>query len=113
MSAHAYLAKYPTGNIPRNSKDFGKTFICRRGCNTRTATYTAEFIWEDIFRGTDEDVANLIQRVQNETKATRRKREDRPFSDEVEDFLAGDDQDDTYRTPKKKRKTSRVSTPSK
>lgn len=52
---------------------------------------------------------NLIERVKNETKATRKKR-DRHF---VEDFVAGDDQDDTFQTPKKRRKTSKVSTPSK
>lgn len=52
---------------------------------------------------------NLIERVKDETKATRKKRDDRHF---VDDFVAGDDQDDTFETPKR-RKTSKVSTPSK
>jgi origin recognition complex subunit 1 len=53
---------------------------------------------------------NLIERVKNETKATRKKRDDRHF---VDDFVAGDDQDDTFETPKKRRKTLKLSTPSK
>jgi hypothetical protein len=53
---------------------------------------------------------NLIERVKNETKATRKKSHDRHF---VDDLVLGDDQDDTFQTPKKKRKTSKVSTPSK
>lgn len=53
---------------------------------------------------------NLIERVKNETKATRKKRDDWHFLD---DFVAGDDQDDTFETPKKRRKTSKMSTPSK
>jgi origin recognition complex subunit 1 len=53
---------------------------------------------------------NLIERVKNETKATRKKRDDRHF---VDDLVLGDDQDDTFQTPKKRRKTSKVSTPSK
>jgi len=53
---------------------------------------------------------SLIERVKDETKATRKKRDDRNF---VDDFVAGDDQDDTFETPKKRRKTSKVSTPSK
>ncbi|KFY52344.1 hypothetical protein V496_08533 [Pseudogymnoascus sp. VKM F-4515 (FW-2607)] len=73
-SSKSFLAKYPGGRIPRNSKEHGKSFFCRRGCNTRTATYTEEFIWEDIYHGTDEDIFNLIERVKNETKATRKRR---------------------------------------
>ena len=73
ISQQAFLARYPSGKVPRSSKDFGKTFVCRRGCNTRTATYTDEFIWEDVYRGA-EDIADLIQRVKSQTKATRKKR---------------------------------------
>ncbi len=53
---------------------------------------------------------NLIERVKNETKATRKKRDSQSFMD---DYIAGDDQDDTFQTPKKRRKTSKVLTPSK
>lgn len=69
-------------------------------------------MWDEIYQGSDEDIANLIQRVKNETKATRKKREDRSFLDEVDDFGVEHDQDDTYQPPKK-RKISRGFTSSK
>ena len=74
MSPHAYLQKYPTGKVPRSSRDFGKVFVCRRGCNTRTATYTEEFLWENIFGGAD-DILSLVERVKGQTKATRKRRQ--------------------------------------
>ncbi|KFA75418.1 hypothetical protein S40288_06802 [Stachybotrys chartarum IBT 40288] len=73
MSMDAFLAEYPSGKIPRQSPDYGKTFVCRRACNTRTATYTDEFVWEDVYRG-GENVFGLIQMVKEGTKATRRRR---------------------------------------
>ncbi|KPM39982.1 Origin recognition complex subunit 1 [Neonectria ditissima] len=72
-SLDVFLSKYPQGRIPRQSPDFGKTFICRRGCNTRTATYTDEFIWEEIYHG-EGDIFALVELVEKGTKATRRKR---------------------------------------
>jgi origin recognition complex subunit 1 len=112
MSPEKFLAKYPTGKIPRNSRDYGKAFICRRGCNTRTATYTDEFIWEDIYRG-EEDIFNLVERVKTETKATRKRRNERHAADAEAEFVAQKDQQVTVETPKKKRKTSAISTPQK
>lgn len=76
LSPSAFYARFPNGRIPRNSRDYGKVFICRRGCNTRTATYTEEFIWQDMYRGREEDIFALINKVQNETKATRKRRRD-------------------------------------
>ncbi|KAB5579975.1 P-loop containing nucleoside triphosphate hydrolase protein [Coniochaeta sp. 2T2.1] len=111
MSEQAFKKKYPSGKVPRNSKQFGKVFICRRGCSTRTATYTDEFIWEDIYRGA-EDIEDLSERVKRETKATRRRRPARDESQE-RDFTGRDDGDDgEVRTPKKAR-THDVLTPSK
>ena len=69
-SLEAFLSKFPSGKIPRHYPEFGKTFVCRRGCNTRTATYTDEFVWEDMYRGGD-DVFDLIERVEKGTKAVR------------------------------------------
>ncbi|KAL8304359.1 hypothetical protein RB597_004425 [Gaeumannomyces tritici] len=119
MSQEAFLAKYPSGKIPRNSREFGKVFVCRRGCNTRTASYTNEFVWEDIFRGTALDVYKLIERVKTETKATRARRKPKEPSADVYEFsAAGDDDDDDddvakklQRTPKK-RKMASATTPS-
>ena len=76
LSPAAFNNSYPSGKVPRSSGNYGKVFVCRRGCNTRTATYTDEFVWEDIYKGAD-DVDALILRVRSQTKATRkRKRED-------------------------------------
>lgn len=111
MSDRAFHAKYPSGKIPRKSKEYGKTFICRRGCNTRTATYTEEFIWEDIYHGTEEDVLALIDRLKSDTKATRKRRKDaRATGDDNFDV---DDIGEEPVTPRKRQKTSVVSTPRK
>lgn len=113
MSEQAFRRKYPNGKVPRNAKEFGKVFICRRGCNTRTATYTDEFIWEEIYRG-DGDIEELVDRVKRETKATRRRRTAKDESPERE-YTArdeGDDDVEQLRTPKKAR-THDALTPSK
>ena len=73
LSPIAFDARYPSGRVPRSSKDYGKIFICRRGCNTRTATYTEEFVWEEVYHGS-KDIPGLIQRVQSQTKATRKRK---------------------------------------
>lgn len=73
MSLQGFQDKFPTGKVPKSSRDHGKVFVCRRGCNTRTATYTDEFTWEDIYRGPD-DISNLVELVKNGTKATRKGR---------------------------------------
>lgn len=112
MSEKLFNTKYPTGKIPKKSSSFGKTFICRRGCNTRTATYTEEFLWEDIFHGTEEDVALLIERVKAETTATRKKSSKKRTKLEL-DFEASDGEGNDLETPRKKQKFSTVSTPKK
>ena len=81
LSKNAFTQKYPSGKVPRSSKDFGKVFVCRRGCNTRTATYTEEFLWEDIFKNPD-DLPSLIERIHSQTKATRKKRKRADYEDE-------------------------------
>lgn len=112
MSLEAFSKKYPTGKVPRKSKEFGKVFICRRGCSTRTATYTEEFVWEDIYHGA-KDIETLSDRIKRETKATRRRRTTKDESPE-RDFAAQEDGDDAglLRTPKKAR-THDALTPSK
>ncbi|KAI9735014.1 MAG: Origin recognition complex, subunit 1 [Claussenomyces sp. TS43310] len=115
LSAEAYKAKYPMGKIPRSSRHYGKTFICRRGCNTRTATYTAEFSWEDIFHGSERDIHDLIQRVKRETKASRKRCADRNLGDEVHDFGLDEAKkvEVDARTPKKRQKMTSILTPQK
>ncbi|KAF5122114.1 Origin recognition complex subunit 1 [Metarhizium anisopliae] len=86
MSLEAFLSKYPSGKIPRQSKDYGKTFVCRRGCNTRTATYTEEFIWEEMYSSVD-DMFKLIDFVEKNTKAARGRRKAREQSPQDTAYL--------------------------
>lgn len=136
MSEQAFSREYPTGKIPRSSPAYNKTFICRRGCNARTTTYTPEFVWEEIFSGSSDDILKLIRLVQSGTKSTRKRTKPNVVDDDAaatehtpkkkrlqtvpED---GETDDDGYvssgqdlpskvRTPRKKQKTSRVTTPS-
>lgn len=106
MSQAKFNTKYPSGKVPRSSKDYQKIFICRRGCNTRTATYTDDFIWEDLYHGPD-DLEALFDFVTTQTKATRKRKRDDAYEDralEVEDR-------DNPKTPSKKRKLSSAPTP--
>lgn len=81
ISLEAFRSKYPSGKVPRSSKDYGKIFLCRRGCNTRTAKYTEEFKWEDIYRGED-DLGDLIEMIRTQTKATRKRKREKPSEDD-------------------------------
>jgi len=116
MSPAAFREKYPTGKVPRKAKEYGKVFICRRGCNTRTCTYTEEFVWEDIYSGRD-DLDRLQDLIKRGTKATRRRKAAKEPSPEGDYSLEGDEeQDGEYssgqpRTPKRPR-TRDVITPS-
>ncbi|KAH7323736.1 P-loop containing nucleoside triphosphate hydrolase protein [Rhexocercosporidium sp. MPI-PUGE-AT-0058] len=114
MSEKAFNKKYPTGKIPKHSRELGKTFICRRGCDTRTAKYTDEFIWEDIQHSNEDQVNDLLVRIESETKSTKkRKYQKRTRRDD--DFKGGfvdEDELETH-TPRKKQKFSTVSTPKK
>ncbi|KAK5654773.1 hypothetical protein OQA88_6809 [Cercophora sp. LCS_1] len=116
MSQEAFLKKYPSGKVPRKAKEHGKVFICRRGCNTRTCTYTDEFKWEDLYDGID-DVETIKELVKKGTKATRRKAKvlARAESAEREYAHVGDDDDaddlDKFRTPSKRMKFRDAVTP--
>lgn len=113
VSAETFKSKYPSGKVPRSSKDYSKIFICRRGCNTRTATYTDEFEWDDIYRSAD-DILALIERVESQTKATRKRKRNEVVSDDPADEWDPSnepDEPDEPKTPSKKRKFSQASTP--
>ncbi|KAL6718032.1 Origin recognition complex, subunit 1 [Lecanora helva] len=111
VSPRRFRDLYPSGKVPRSSKDFGKVFVCRRGCNTRTATYTEEFDWGEIYQSA-EDILPLIERVQKQTKATRkRKRTDTAEEDPTEDWDPTAAEPSSPKTPSKKRKFSQASTP--
>jgi len=112
MSEDVFNARYPNGRVPRKSKDYGKVFICRRGCNARTATYTKEFIWEDIFSGTEDDVARLTERLKRETTATRKRSATKSLKRDDE-FEESEVEEEELETPRKRQKFSTVSTPRK
>ncbi|KAK4638389.1 Origin recognition complex subunit 1 [Fulvia fulva] len=104
LSESEHQRLYPTGKIPRNSKFHGKTFVCRRGVNTRTATYTDEFGWEEVYGGKD-DMDSLLHLVESQTVKTRRRRATKSLKEkDLDDFVMEDDGFDEPETPKKKRK---------
>ena len=70
MSLHKYQEQYPNG-VSKEARQYGKIFICRRGCAPRTATYTEEFIWEDIYNNRETDIDMIVRKITNETKLTR------------------------------------------
>ena len=108
VSPQVFSRRWPTGKIPRNDPDFGRVFTCRRGVSLRTATYTTEFVWEDLYKG-PEDIETLAEKVNNETKATRKRT---GTSHDLADFVVPDHEDKTFfdddeatpRTPRKRRK---------
>lgn len=138
MSYPVFLREFPSGKVPRSSPAYNRTFVCRRGCNVRTTTYTPEFTWEDIFSGCLEDIPKLVRLVQAGTKSTRKQPKSKEVTDDTatehtpskkrlrdipEDEETEDDYDEIsvssehgvsskVRTPRKKQKTSRVATPS-
>jgi origin recognition complex subunit 1 len=103
---------YPAG-VKKTSKDYGKVFVCRRGCNTRTTTYTPEFKWEDVYNGA-KDIQSLIDLVEAQTKATRRtvgrpKKQQQP---DLDQFVIPDSDDDGLpKTPRKRRRFNEAVTP--
>ncbi|KAK7987888.1 hypothetical protein PG990_004740 [Apiospora arundinis] len=121
MSQRKFTEKYPSGKIPRTSSGYNKTFVCRRGCNTRTISYTEEFTWEDMYQG-EEDLAKLLEFVESKTKATKKRTKkimDEPAyvaehdaHDEDEKWIEDKPRSLTA-TPKKRQKTTaKIVTPS-
>lgn len=150
-SEKVFKERFPQG-IGKRSKNAGKVFVCRRGCNPRTATYTEEFIWEDIFQGRDTDVNKLLKWVQEKTTSkraakpkapatpSRRKRKmsmsdveeedededddrdanfaatEEPSDDDDDDLDAAPSDDDDFNkapsTPRRKKRRTNVTTPS-
>ncbi|KAF3051392.1 Origin recognition complex, subunit 1 [Didymella keratinophila] len=113
VSLETFQKLHPTGTVKKSSKDYGKIFVCRRGCNTRTTTYTPEFEWEDVYRGAD-DISSLVELVESQTKATRKgpSRPKKQQQEDLEDFVILDSDDDgAPKTPRKRRKLNEACTP--
>lgn len=105
---------YPSGKVPKNSRDYGKIFVCRRGVNSRTATYTDEFKWEEVYKGID-DLQDLRELVEQQTVKTRKRKALKSIKEhDLDDFVVGEGDEDGPETPRKRRKIgSRALTPSK
>jgi origin recognition complex subunit 1 len=85
--------------------------VCRRGCNTRTTTYTPEFVWEHVYQGA-KDLSSLNELVESQTKATRKRGRPRKDAVDRDDFVEPDSDDDgAPRTPRKRRKLHEATTP--
>jgi len=111
VSPDEFASRYPSGKVPRTSRDHGKIFVCRRGCNTRTATYTNEFQWEDTYHGI-ESIEALVEIIQSQTKSTRKRKAATKDHGELDDFVVNEDNEDgTPKTPRKRRKFN-ANTPS-
>jgi origin recognition complex subunit 1 len=112
MSLEAFQSLYPIGQVKKSSKDYGKVFVCRRGCNTRTSTYTPEFIWEDVYTDAN-DISSLVELVKSQTKATRRgPGRPRKIQQDLDEFVVPDVEDDGVpKTPRKRRKLNDATTP--
>lgn len=72
LSPAQYTKLYPAG-VSKKSREFGKVFVCRRGCNPRTATYTSEFNWDELYKGRETNIFRVGELVRKGTKATRGK----------------------------------------
>ncbi|KAF8867263.1 origin of replication binding protein [Acephala macrosclerotiorum] len=118
LSQEEYTKKYPKGLIPKRSKDYGKTFFCRRACNTATAFYSEEFTWGDVDLETEEELAEYAERIAFETGTTKKRKAKTEKTEKrkrVDEFIDDDDDEELTEkgTPRKKHKTSNVSTPRK
>ncbi|PNS19803.1 hypothetical protein CAC42_7770 [Sphaceloma murrayae] len=103
MSYAAFQAKYPSGKVPRGNSGYGKTFVCRRGCNPRTTTYTDEFDWGQVYRGRS-DIDSLTSLIESQTLKTRkRKPTAKAAQSDLDDFVMADGEDDGV-PPRKRRK---------
>lgn len=88
VSPQTFHQIYPSGKVPRSSRDHGKIFVCRRGCNTRKVVYTEEFVWEEVYRDY-EDLDDLFELVDRQTTKPNKKRK---RDDDYDDDDDGDEQ---------------------
>ncbi|EFW21183.1 Origin recognition complex, subunit 1 [Coccidioides posadasii str. Silveira] len=100
LSKHAFYAKYPDGKPPKGRSalaEYNKCIICRRGVNQLQGRYTEEFIWEDIYRESEDGIFELIEIIKAGLKRSRKRK-----ADDHEAKAA------TPTTPRKKQKTTSV-----
>lgn len=117
MSEKRFNHEYPNAD-PRDLAKGGSIFICRRGCESRGAIYTNEFIWEDIKPQNEQEVDDLHEYIKVETKLVKKKAiHKRPLSEDYEkanELLVTPRKKQKFSalTPKKLKTPSKVVTPS-
>lgn len=77
LSKDAFYAKYPDGKPPNGRTalaEYNKCIVCRRGVNQLQGRYTEEFVWEDIYRDTEEGVLELIDMITAGLKKSRKRK---------------------------------------
>ncbi|EEH45787.1 origin recognition complex subunit 1 [Paracoccidioides brasiliensis Pb18] len=105
LSRGAFERRYPNGVPPKGRAalaEYNKCIICRRGVNQLQGKYTKEFLWEDIYNGTEEGVFRLIDFIKSGLKRSRKRKE-------VDDEYANVKEEvGTPSTPKKRQRTVSV-----
>ncbi|KLJ05517.1 origin recognition complex subunit 1 [Blastomyces silverae] len=105
LSKAAFEERYPDGIPPKGKAElaeYNKCIICRRGVNQLQGKYTEEFIWEELFDGTEQGMFELIEFIKAGLKRSRkRKGVDDEYADVKEPGSAPT-------TPRKRHKTSSV-----
>ncbi|OAX78993.1 hypothetical protein ACJ72_06691, partial [Emergomyces africanus] len=105
LSKAAFEQRYPKGLPPKGKTalaEFNKCIICRRGVNQLQGKYTEEFVWEDIFDGTEQGLFELIDFIKAGLKRSRKRKV-------VDDEYAGvKEHGSVPATPRKRHKTASV-----
>ncbi|KAI5310736.1 Origin recognition complex, subunit 1 [Ascosphaera atra] len=106
MSLRAFQQRYPDGKPPKGKTalaEYNKCIICRRGVRQLQGRYTDEFIWEEVYDGTERGVFQLIDFIKEGLRKSRkRKVEDKEF---VDGTGTGDA---SPRTPRKRQKAGSI-----
>ncbi|EEQ90315.1 hypothetical protein RJZ56_003149 [Blastomyces dermatitidis] len=105
LSKAAFEKRYPNGIPPKGKAElaeYNKCIICRRGVNQLQGKYTEEFIWEEVFDGTEQGMFELIDFIKAGLKRSRKRQViDDEYADVKEPGIAPT-------TPRKRHKTSSV-----
>ena len=77
MSKDAFFARYPNGLPPKDKAElaeYQKCIVCRRGVNQLQGKYTEEFLWEDVYKGDEASVYNLIELIKTGLKSAKKRK---------------------------------------
>lgn len=76
MSAAVFNQKYPDGKPKAKAAlaEYNKCIICRRGVSQLQGRYTEEFVWEEVYDGTEDGIFRFIDFIKAGLKRSKRKR---------------------------------------